>query len=74
MKIKVVYRKTVEEEIEVDDKFYALSYEGGYNDLPNEEADKLINGMLAEVENNTEADYHDIYEIYTADGEMLFEG
>jgi len=74
MKIKVVYRKTVEEEIEVDDKYYALTEKGGYNDLPNEEVDKLINGIIIDVEHNTEADYDDIYYIETTDDGIIFEG
>lgn len=74
MKIRVVYRKTVEEVIEVDDKYYALTDKGGFNNLPNEEADNLTNGIISEAEHNTEADYHDIYYIDTLDGETIFEG
>ena len=74
MKVKVVYRKTVEETIEVDDKFYALSYEGGYDNLPDKEADDLFNEILTEVNYNTGADHHDLYGIYADDGEVLFEG
>ena len=73
MKAKVVYRKIVVEEIEIDDKYYALTYEGGYDDLSFKEVDNLINEIIAEVEHKTEAHYHDIHRISTIDDEMLFE-
>ncbi len=73
MKVKVVYRKTVEEEVEVDDKYYALTDEGGFNTLSYKETDDLMNGIIAEIERNTEANYDDICYVDTLDGETIVE-
>ena len=76
MKIKVSYTATVEEVIEVDEKFYGLTEPGGWNDLPNRERDRLTNELLAEVVDRTNVDcQHDIVCI-EEDGteELMYEG
>ena len=76
MKIKVSYTATVEEVIEVDEKFYGLTEPGGWNDLPNRERDRLTNELLGEVVDRTNVDcQHDIICI-EEDGteELMYEG
>jgi hypothetical protein len=76
MKIKVSYTATVEEVIEVDEKFYELTEPGGWNDLPNRERDRLTNELLEEVVDRTNVDcQHDIICI-EEDGteELMYEG
>ena len=58
MKIKVSYTTTVEEVLEVDDKFYPLTAAGGWNELSNRERDSLTNEFLDEIINRTEAGCH----------------
>jgi hypothetical protein len=76
MKVKVSYTTTVEEVIEVDEKFYALTAPGGWNELSNKERDSLTEEFLEEVVNHTDADcHHDILWI-EEDGseELMYEG
>lgn len=76
MKIKVSYTATVEEVIEVDEKFYGLTEPGGWNEMPNRERDRLTNELLAEVVDRTNVDcQHDIVCI-EEDGteELMYEG
>ena len=75
-KIKVSYTATVEEVIEVDEKFYGLTEPGGWNEMPNRERDRLTNELLAEVVDRTNVDcQHDIVCI-EEDGteELMYEG
>ena len=76
LKIKVSYTATVEEVIEVDEKFYGLTEPGGWNEMPNRERDRLTNELLAEVVDRTNVDcQHDIVCI-EEDGteELMYEG
>ena len=75
MKIKVSYQTTVEEVIEVDEKFYKLTEPGGWNDLPHKESQALTDEMLTEIVNRIDVGYHDIVcveEYGTA--ELMYEG
>ena len=60
MKIKVSYTTTVEEVIEVDEKFYKLTEPGGWNEMSNRERDQLTDELLSEITDRTEAGFHDI--------------
>ena len=60
MKIKVSYQTTVEEVVEVDEKFYGLTEPGGWNEMSNQERDQLTNELLSEITNRTDAGFHDI--------------
>ena len=76
MKIKVSYTTTVEEVVEVDEKFYGLTEPGGWNEMPNRERDRLTNELLREVVDRTNVDcQHDIVCI-EEDGtdELMYEG
>jgi hypothetical protein len=76
MKIKVSYTATVEEVIEVDEKFYGLTEPGGWNDLPNRERDRLTNELLDEVVDRTNADCQHNIICIEEDGteELMYEG
>lgn len=76
MKIKVSYTATVEEVIEVDEKFYGLTEPGGWNDLPNRERDRLTNELLDEVVDRTNADCQHNIICVEEDGteELMYEG
>lgn len=76
MKVKVSYTVTVDEVIEMDDKFYPLTEPGGWNELPERERDALTNEFLGEVVNKTAvACHHDIVwaEEYGSE-ELMYEG
>ena len=76
MKVKVTYTATVEEVIEVDEKFYPLTEPGGWNELPNKERNALTDEFLEEIVNRTSVDCK--YSILCAeeDGteELMYEG
>lgn len=76
MKIKVTYTATVEEVIEVDEKFYGLTEPGGWNDLSNRERDRLTNELLDEVVDRTNADCQHNIICVEEDGteELMYEG
>ena len=65
MKVKVTYTATVEEVIEVDEKFYPLTEPGGWNELSNKERDALTAEFLKEVTDRTNVDSH--YDIVCAE-------
>jgi hypothetical protein len=75
MKVKVAYTVTMEEVIEVDDKFYPLTESGGWNELSDEERDALGNEFLGELVNGTSADScHDIlWAEECGSNELMFE-
>ena len=56
MKVKVTYTATVEEVIEVDEKFYPLTEPGGWNELSNQERKTLTDEFLEEIVNQTNVD------------------
>lgn len=58
MKVKVSYTATVEEVLEVDDKFYPLTEPGGWNELSNKERNALTDEFLEEIVNRTNVDCH----------------
>jgi hypothetical protein len=76
MKVKVTYTATVEEVIEVDEKFYPLTEPGGWNELSNKERDTLTDEFLEEIVNRTSV--YCRYDIVCAeeDGteELMYEG
>ena len=76
MKVKVTYTATVEEVIEVDEKFYPLTEPGGWNELPNKERNALTDEFLEEIVSRTGACSQ--YDIVCAeeDGteELMYEG
>ena len=76
MKIKVSYTATVEEVIEVDEKFYGLTEPGGWNEMSNRERDQLTNELLAEVVDRTNADCQHNIICVEEDGteELMYEG
>lgn len=76
MKIKVTYTATVEEVIEVDEKFYGLTEPGGWNEMPNRERDRLTNELLDEVVDRTNADCQHNIICVEEDGteELMYEG
>ena len=76
MKIKVTYTATVEEVIEVDEKFYGLTEPGGWNEMPNRERDRLTNELLDEVVDRTNADCQHNIICIEEDGteELMYEG
>ena len=73
MKIVVSYIVVVNTTLEVDDEFYKLTSDGGYDELSNEEENKLNDKLFDIIEMNCDAGYNDILSIETDDGEMLFE-
>lgn len=73
MKIVVSYIVVVNTTLEVDDEFYKLTSDGGYDELSNEEENKLTDKLFDIIEMNCDAGYNDILGIETDDGEMLFE-
>ena len=76
MKIKVSYTTTVEEVVEVDEKFYGLTEPGGWNEMSNRERDQLTNELLAEVVDRTNADCQHNIICVEEDGtdELMYEG
>lgn len=76
MKVKVSYTTTVEEIIEVDEKFYALTEPGGWNELSDEERGSLTTEFLEEVVNHTDVDCHHDIICIEEDGseELMYEG
>ena len=76
MVIKVSYRAVVEEVIEVDDKFISLTDSGGWEDLAFNERHELINELLAEVCDRTEAVFSDNIICIEENGseELMYEG
>ena len=75
MKIKVSYTTTVEEVIEVDEKFYKLTEPGGWNDLPYKEQNALTDELLTEVVNRIDVGYHNIVAIEeNGTDELMYEG
>ena len=76
MKVKVTYTATVEEIIEVDEKFYPLTEPGGWNELSNKERNALTDEFLEEIVNRTNVcSQHDIV-CAEEDGteELMYEG
>ena len=76
MKVRVTYTATVEEVIEVDEKFYPLTEPGGWNELSNKERDALTDEFLEEIVNRTNVYCkHDITCV-EEDGtdELMYEG
>ena len=76
MKIKVTYTATVEEVIEVDEKFYPLTEPGGWNELSDNERNALTDEFLEEIVNRTNVYcQHDIVCV-EEDGteELMYEG
>ena len=75
MKIKVSYTTTVEEVIEVDEKFYKLTEPGGWNEMPHRESQALTDELLTEIVNRIDVGYHDIITV-EEDGteELMYEG
>lgn len=75
MKIKVSYTTTVEEVVEVDEKFYKLTEPGGWNEMPHKESQALTDELLTEIVNRIDVGYHDIVcvEEYGTD-ELMYEG
>ena len=76
MKVKVSYTTTVEEVLEVDDKFYPLTESGGWNELSNKERESLTDEFVDEIMSRTEAScHHDIVwaEEYGTE-EIMYEG
>jgi hypothetical protein len=75
MKIKVSYITTVEEVVEVDEKFYELTEPGGWNEMSNRERNQLTDELLTELVNRIDVGYHDIIcvEEYGTD-ELMYEG
>lgn len=75
MKIKVTYTATVEEVIEVDEKFYSLTEPGGWNELSNKERNSLTDELLDEIIDRTNVYcHHDIITV-EEDGteELMYE-
>ena len=74
MKIKVSYQTTVEEVIEVDEKFYGLTEPGGWNEMSSRERDQLTGELLTEIVNRIDVGYHDIITV-EEDGteELMYE-
>lgn len=60
MKIKVGYQTTVEEVVEVDEKFYRLTAPGGWDEMSIQERDRLSDELLAEITDRIDAGFHDI--------------
>ena len=60
MKIKVSYTTTVEEVIEVDEKFYKLTEPGGWSYMTSKEQHNLTDELLTEIVNRIDVGYHDI--------------
>ena len=75
MKIKVTYTATVEEVIEVDEKFYPLTEPGGWNELSNKERNALTDEFLEEIVNRTNVDCHHSIICVEEDGteELMYE-
>lgn len=76
MTIKVTYTATVEEVIEVDEKFYPLTEPGGWNELSDNERNALTDEFLEEIVNRTNVYcQHDIVCV-EEDGteELMYEG
>ena len=75
MKIKVSYTTTVDEVIEVDEKFYKLTEPGGWNELSHRESETLTDELLTEIVNRIDVGYHDIITV-EEDGteELMYEG
>ena len=76
MKIRVSYTTTVEEVIEVDEKFYKLTEPGGWNDLPHREAETLTEELLEEIVNRTHVNcHHDVINVEEeGTEELMYEG
>lgn len=76
MRVRVTYTATVDEVIEVDEKFYPLTEPGGWNELSNKERDALTDEFLEEIVNRTNV--YCKYDIVCAeeDGteELMYEG
>ena len=76
MKIKVSYTATVDEVIEVDEKFYKLTEPGGWNELSSKESEALTEELLEEIVDRTGVCcHHDIINV-EEDGteELMYEG
>lgn len=76
MKIRVSYTTTVDEVIEVDEKFYKLTEPGGWNELSHRESETLTAELLDEIVNRTDVScHHDIINV-EEDGteELMYEG
>ena len=76
VKIKVSYTTTVDEVIEVDDKFYALTEPGGWNEMSNRERDALTQEFLEEIVQHTDVSCHHDIICVEEDGteELMYEG
>ena len=75
MKIKVSYTITVEEVIEVDEKFHGLTDSGGWNEMSNQDRDQLIDELLTELVDYISVGYHDIIGVEECGtGETMYEG
>lgn len=76
IKVKVTYTTTVDEVIEVDEKFYPLTESGGWDELSNKERNALTNEFLEEIISRTNVCcQHDIV-CAEEDGteELMYEG
>ena len=60
LKIKVSYTTTVEDVVEVDEKFYGLTTPGGWDDMSTKERHNLTDELLTELVNRIDVGYNDI--------------
>lgn len=75
MEIKVSYTTTVEQVIEVDEKFHGLTDSGGWDEMSNQERDQLTDELLTELTDRIDVGYHDIIGVEEWDtGEVMYEG
>ena len=75
MKVKVTYTATVDEVVEVDEKFYPLTEPGGWNELSDKEREALTEEFLEEIVNRTNVYCHHDIVCVEEDGteELMYE-
>lgn len=73
MKVTVVYYKEFREEVEIDDKFSAMTEGGGRDTLSGLARYDLEEEMVANLAKSVDTDPYHIKEIYANEEEMIYE-
>lgn len=73
MKATVVYYKEFREEVEIDDKFSAMTDGGGRDTLSGLALYDLEEELVAHLAKSVDTDPYHIKEIYVSEEEMIYE-
>ena len=73
MKVTVVYYKVCREEVEINDKFSAMTEDGGRDEMSGLALYDLEEELVAHLAKSVDTDSYHIKEIYANEEEMIYE-